>query len=114
MPSLKSTILKAGNVAFRCSIALTRKEPFATALLRHRFLFDEESRASSISRLRRELDWLQSNYKPVSVPELVDGIGRGQVQEKSLVYTTDDAHLDVFEVANEFTAAGVPLAVFVP
>lgn len=114
MRAFTSALLKAGSLAFQCSAALFQTQPFATTLLRHRFLFDHESRASSINRLRRELGWLRETYHAISIAELITNVGCRNLTRNSLVYTTDDAHPDVFDVAGEFAAAGVPLAMFVP
>ena len=87
--------------------------PVATVLLSHSFFVPGESRGHSIDRLRYQLDWLQRNYRPISVPELLQSLGRGTVPDGAVVVTTDDALLDVYEVSEEFNAFEVPLAVFV-
>jgi peptidoglycan/xylan/chitin deacetylase (PgdA/CDA1 family) len=56
---------------------------------------------------------VRNAYKPISIPELIEGLTKGVVPDSSVAITTDDAHLDVYDVAVEFSNFGVPLAVFV-
>lgn len=87
--------------------------PAATVLLGHSFFVPGESRRHSIDRLRRQLDWLRHNHRPISIPQLLQGLEKGMIPDGAVVVTTDDALLDVYEVSEEFKAFGVPLAVFV-
>jgi hypothetical protein len=56
---------------------------------------------------------LRSAYRPISIPELLKGLEKGGVPDRSIVVTADDVKLDVYEVSEEFRNFGVPLAVFV-
>jgi len=89
------------------------RTPVATVLLGHSFFVPGESRHYSIDRLRRQLDWLCHNHRPISVPQLLQGLEKGMIPDGAVVVTTDDALLDVYEISEEFKAFGVPLAVFV-
>lgn len=98
--------------AFKASASLSG-DATARALLRHRFLFDEP-RSKSIDRLRRELEWLRRSFSVVTVPDFIAALTRGEVRDHALTFTTDDVHLDIFEVHEEFRDFGVPLCMFVP
>lgn len=89
------------------------RKPCVRALLRHNFLFDEP-RIVSIDRLRRELDLIARRYCPLSVPELETQIGGSSLRDRGLVFTTDDVHLDVYEVYKEFQQFNVPLSMYIP
>src|ERR1035437_7409643 len=77
-------------------------QPAATVILSHRYFLANEPKSRSRDRLRRQLEWLQGNYNPISVTALIDGLAKRIVPDGSIVVTTDDAHLDVYEVAEEF------------
>jgi hypothetical protein len=113
MTPLKSLALSSSVAAFKLS-ALLSAQPAATALLSHNFLFDDEPKAKTLDSLRRKLEWIRKIYNPISVGDLVERLESGSVPDNSLVYTTDDVQLDIFEVSEEFENFGVPLAMFVP
>ena len=100
-------------VAFKAS-TLFSAEPSARAVLRHKFLVEGEPKTRSLDRLRRELEWLRKTYSPMTIPDFVSGLVKRIVRDNSLVFTTDDMCLDVYEVAQEFRNSGVPFTVFVP
>ena len=87
--------------------------PVATVLLSYSFFAPGESQRHSIDRLRRQLEWLRRNYRPISVPQLLQELEKGAPPDGAVVVTTDDALLDVYKVSEEFKSFGVPLAVFV-
>jgi peptidoglycan/xylan/chitin deacetylase (PgdA/CDA1 family) len=87
--------------------------PLATVVLSHRYFMPNELRDRALDRLRRQLDWLRSAYRPISVSELLQNLAVGRLPDRAIVVTTDDALLDVYEVANEFRNFEVPLAVYV-
>lgn len=88
-------------------------EPHATVLLSYRYFVPGEPKARSLDRLRRQLEWLRSAYRPISIPQLLKGLEQGTVPDRSIVVTTDDAKFDIYEVSEEFRNFGVPLAIFV-
>jgi len=109
---LRSTALGVSATAFRMAERLggglgTR------VLMRHRFVFDE-SRADSLNRLRRELAWLKANFTVISLSDFSDGLIRDSLPDNALIFTTDDVHLDVFEVFEVFREFEMPLSMFVP
>lgn len=112
MVTLKGIAL-AGSAAFGAPWFFRGAQPAATVILSHRYFSANEPRTHSRDRLRHQLEWLQRTYNPISIPELLHGLAKGTVPDNSIVVTTDDAHLDVYEVAEEFRGFGVPLAVFV-
>lgn len=112
MATLKGVAL-AGSVAFGVPWLFRRARPGATVILSHSYIAPDEPKSRSIDRLRRQLEWLRSAYKPISVPELLQSLAKGIVPDNSVVVTTDDARLDVYEVSEEFRNFGVPLAMFV-
>ncbi|MGY4602899.1 peptidoglycan/xylan/chitin deacetylase (PgdA/CDA1 family) [Bradyrhizobium sp. USDA 4474] len=91
---------------------LTRTGPSATALLFHRFFAESETRRAGIDRLRRNLDWLCSKFFPISLPEFVAGQRQGSLPDSAVLVTTDDAELDLLEVAEEFAKYKTPLSIF--
>ena len=91
---------------------LTPDAPAARVLLSHRYFAPDEARERSLDRLRRQLDWLRTAYHPIGVPELLQALANGTVPDGAIVVTTDDALLDVFDVAGEFRAFEVPLAIY--
>jgi hypothetical protein len=101
------------SAAFGAPRLFKRAQPTATVVLSHKYFFPDEPKVRSIDRLRRQLEWLRRAYKPISVPELVNGLVKGIVPDNSIVATTDDALLDVYEVLEEFRSFEVPLALFV-
>ncbi|MBW8784646.1 MAG: polysaccharide deacetylase family protein [Novosphingobium sp.] len=110
--SIKSWMLNASSLAFRAA-ALVNVRPFAKAFLRHTFLFNEP-KSRSIDRLRRELEFMRRSHTPVNLPEFVSSFCAGDILDGALVFTTDDVHLDVYEVHQEFLDFGVPLAMYIP
>jgi peptidoglycan/xylan/chitin deacetylase (PgdA/CDA1 family) len=113
MNIFKYLALTTGTIAFRASSAARAHQPSARAILNHNYFFPGEPKQHSIDRLRRQLDWLQNVYEPTGVPELLEGLQKKVVPHNSIVVTTDDACLDIYEVSEEFKKFGVPLAVFV-
>jgi len=91
---------------------LTRTGPSVTALLFHRFFVEGETRRAGLDRLRRNLDWLCANFVPISLPEFVAGQRQGSLPDSSVLVTTDDAELDLLEVAEEFAKYKAPLSIF--
>ena len=106
--------LAASATGYRALNLLAGAKPSAKALLSHRFLFDEEPKAKTLDDLRRKLDWLSATYDPIDVDDLIEGYDERDIGRRSVIYTTDDIHRDIFEVREEFKRFGVPLTVFTP
>jgi peptidoglycan/xylan/chitin deacetylase (PgdA/CDA1 family) len=90
-----------------------RGQSTVSALLFHRFFGEGESRQHSIDRLRRELEWLRATHTPISIPQLVEGLVSGSLPERAVLVTSDDALIDILDVAKEFNAFDIPLSIFV-
>jgi peptidoglycan/xylan/chitin deacetylase (PgdA/CDA1 family) len=85
-----------------------------TILLFHDFRFGDESRDTTRERLRRQLDFLATAWRPVDIGQALGMVrdGRGQ-DERILMVTVDDAKRDLLEVYDLFQTFGVPVAQFV-
>ena len=106
------TFSVAGLFGSQLQIA-TRIRPSVTALLFYRFFAEGETRQAGVDRLRRNLDWLCANFVPISLPEFIAGHCRGSLPYSTVLVTTDDASLDLIEVADEFANFNTPLSIFV-
>lgn len=106
--------LSAGAALYRALELSSGTSRSARALLSHRFLFDDEPQATTLDNLRRKLEWLATNYDPIDVDDLIELYRSNAFKGRSVVYTTDDIHRDMFEVHAEFKQFDVPLALFVP
>jgi len=106
-------IAVAGSAALGLPRLARYGGPAATVILSHRFFDPKEPRARAVDRVRRQLEWLQSAYRPISVPDLLHKLAVGALPDRAVIVTTDDARLDVYEIAHEFKSFGVPLAMFV-
>jgi 1,6-anhydro-N-acetylmuramate kinase len=83
--ALKTLMLASSAAAFKL-LTLGRNQPAARALLSHKFLTPNEPKSQSLDRLRRQLEWLQSAYKPMSVPDLIAQLVEGNVSDNSIVF----------------------------
>lgn len=90
-----------------------RNQHSVSALLFHRFFDPDEPKHRGIERLRRELDWLRTNYTPISLPQFIHCLRYGDFPDRAVLVTTDDALIDLLAVHDEFRAFNVPLSVFV-
>lgn len=90
-----------------------RGQPTVATLLFHRFVDTEEAHSDGIDRLRRQLQWLHSNYTPISLSRFVSGLHDDSLPDNAVLVTTDDALTNIFEVADEFKSFEVPLSAFV-
>ena len=84
-----------------------------TTLLLHRFAFDGESWNTARDRLRRQLDWVRSTFTPLSLSQVESGFVKGSFPRRPILVTVDDANTDMLEVAEDFRAFEVPVALFV-
>lgn len=84
-----------------------------TTVLYHGFFFDGEPKQQARDRLRRQLQWLQSAYNPLTLEQYHQALANGVMPARALLVTADDAMVDLLEVHEEFHAFGVPLTVYV-
>lgn len=84
-----------------------------TTVLFHRFAFAGESWKNAKSRLRRQLEWLNHQYTPVSLSQAVSAFSGATLPRRPVLVTVDDAHIDMLEVAEDFRAFKVPVGLFV-
>ena len=84
-----------------------------TCVLYHGFFFSGESKHVARERLRRQLQWLSTEYIALTMNEYHQAVASGTLPHKALLVTADDAKVDLLEVSDEFKAFGIPLTVFV-
>jgi peptidoglycan/xylan/chitin deacetylase (PgdA/CDA1 family) len=84
-----------------------------TTLLFHRFLLGDVSRSLSRERLKRQCDWLRKRYTPLTLTQAVEALREGQLPQRSLLLTSDDASADLLEVIDILDMFELPIAVFV-
>lgn len=118
---MKRRLIEAGrNAAFAAGVKAgvprwlrPQGQAAANALLFHRFFDAGEARASGLERLRRELDWLRQHHTPISLSRLTSGLQNGDLPDRAVLVTADDALIDLIDVVAELKAFDVPLAVYV-
>jgi peptidoglycan/xylan/chitin deacetylase (PgdA/CDA1 family) len=84
-----------------------------TTLLFHRFFDAGEPKDRGLDRLRRHLDWLRTQYTPLSLSQFTRALEAGALPDRSLLLTCDDALVQLMDVVDEFRAFEMPMAVFV-
>lgn len=85
-----------------------------TTILFHAFRFGGESWEAARERLRRQLDFLATAYRPVDMAQALRFVQTGGAQGgRDLLVTVDDAKRDILEVFDLFQAFGIPVLQFV-
>ncbi len=112
------TVLK--TIAFRTALAfggnlLMRNSPhdYLTTILFHKFKFDEEPLGRARERLKSQCDWLQKNYTPLTLTAATESLRVGDLRNRPLLVTIDDAHLDILDVSDIFRSFDLPITIFV-
>jgi len=106
-------------VSFQISAALSassRRESSLSTILYHRFFFDGDSRDKARDRLKRQLEWMRSEYTPLSLFDVTSACAQGALctlPKYPLLVTADDAKTDLLAVHDIFFFFDVPLAIFV-
>jgi hypothetical protein len=83
-----------------------------TTILFHRFFFEGESVAFSRDRLKRQCDWLQNCFNPVTLSEATHGVSASTLPANPLLVTIDDAKVEVLSVLDIFQSFSIPIAIF--
>jgi peptidoglycan/xylan/chitin deacetylase (PgdA/CDA1 family) len=83
-----------------------------TSILFHRFFFDDEAVAKGRDRLKRQCEWLRKNYTPLSLSAATGSLRQGQLHQRPLLITMDDALIDILKVNDIFQAFELPVAIF--
>jgi peptidoglycan/xylan/chitin deacetylase (PgdA/CDA1 family) len=84
-----------------------------TTLLFHRFFDPGEPKNRGLDRLRRQLEWLRTQYTPLSLSQFTRALQTGAIPDRSLLLTCDDGLIQLKDVVDEFKAFEMPMAVFV-
>lgn len=107
------SIYSLGAAIDRVNSFRGQQVPKLRTLLFHKFIFDGESVASAKSRLRKQLDWLVSNYTPVRLSQLTSLMERKSFGKGFVHITCDDAKTDLMHMHSVFAEYNIPLSVFV-
>ncbi len=87
-------------------------------LMFHRFSPHPGWRSTSLASLKETLDYIQRNYRAISLDEAVSRIVQGEAAPlgpKSVVLTVDDAYEDFYQIAlQEFQTRSLPVTLYVP
>ena len=83
-----------------------------TTILFHRFFFEGESVAVSRDRLKRQCDWFQNCFSPLTLSEATHGVSSSTLPANPLLVTIDDAKLEVLSVLDIFRSFSIPVAIF--
>lgn len=112
------TVLK--TIAFRTALALggnllmpNSPRDCLTTILFHHFAFAGEPLTHAREKLKYQCDWLKKTYSPMTLTEATEGLRVGNLPNRSLLITIDDAHLGVLDVFDIFQSFDLPITIFV-
>ena len=83
-----------------------------TTILFHRFFFPGEAAQASRDRLKRQCEWMRSNFTPLGLRSALDGLQSGTLPKRPILITIDDAKVEIMRVADIFADFGLPISIF--